>query len=214
MNNRRTLTSALRRYRLDQVAAAVTRLIAAIDGGEAVLSPFGLLVRWAQDGDPGVFTPALECAIRPPAPADEVDDKDVIDQSVSLLVADLEADPASNARVLAELDAVVAVTHPHLASRPIPPAMLHALRADAYPIWLEREDNGGTPRGDLACTPRTPPAHPKHTPQTPDAPPWVAASAAVLQPTASTPRGHREDTPGTPDAQHTTTPSTPNGAPT
>ena len=53
MNNRTALTSALADFGLDEIEAAVQRLIQ-VTAAETVSSPFGLLVSWARWGGPNV----------------------------------------------------------------------------------------------------------------------------------------------------------------
>lgn len=153
MNNRAKLTEVLRPYPLARIEAAVTDLVRQTNQRDNTLrSPFGLLHRWALNGDLP-HPPAPVAAPRPvgalietPAPADGV-------RVAVAALTDAE---------LALLDAVVDAEY---ASKvPMPPAMRHAARCEQYLTWAATrtpqahpEDNPSTPRaqyGDTTSSPR------------------------------------------------------------
>lgn len=153
MNNRAKLTEVLRPYPLARIEAAVTELTRQANQRDThVRSPFGLLHRWALNGDlppsPAATSPAIATArVAEPAPT--------VDDTVRAAVAALTAGE------LADLDRLVDAEY---GSRvPMPPAMRHAARLEQYPTWVSSR----TPRAHHRVAPGTPRAHPEDTTGTP-----------------------------------------------
>lgn len=153
MNNRSQLAHALRPYPLARIEAAVADLLRQVNQRDTRMrSPFGMLHRWAVDGD-------LPCAKQPATPplqaVEPAQQQLTIDDAVRAAVA------ALNAEELADLDAVVDCEYG--AKGAMPPAMRHAARLEQYPYWVASR----TPRAHHESAPGTPWGHPEHTPGTP-----------------------------------------------
>jgi hypothetical protein len=154
MNNRAQLAHVLRPYPLARIEAAVAELVRQVNQRDTRMrSPFGMLHRWAIDGD----LPAAQSPATAPLRASEpVQQQLTVDDAVRAAVAALAADE------LADLDAVVDCEYG--AKGAMPPAMRHAARLEQYPYWValrtpraHHEDTPGTPwghRGDNPSTPR------------------------------------------------------------
>jgi hypothetical protein len=163
MNNRGQLAHVLRPYPLARIEAAVSELVRQVNQRDTRMrSPFGMLHRWAIDGD----LPAAQSSATAPLRACEpVQQQLTVDDAVRASVAALSADE------LAALDAVVDSEYGSKGA--MPPAMRHAARLEQYPYWVasrtpraHHEDTPGTPRGHLGDNPSTPREHHTNTTST------------------------------------------------
>lgn len=153
MNNRSQLAHVLRQFPLARIEVAVSELVRQVNQRDTRMrSPFGMLHRWAIDGD----LPASHAPTTAPLRACEpVQQQLTVDDAVRASVAALSADE------LADLDAVVDCGYG--AKGAMPPAMRHAARLEQYPYWVasrtpraHHEDTPSTPRGHLGDNPSTP----------------------------------------------------------
>lgn len=153
MNNRAQLAHVLRPYPLARIEAAVAELVRQVNQRDTRMrSPFGMLHRWAIDGDlPAAQSPATA----PPRACEPAPQQLTVDDAVRASVAALSAEE------LADLDAVVDSGYGSKGA--MPPAMRHAARLEQYPYWVaartpraHHEDAPSTPRGHLGDNPSTP----------------------------------------------------------
>ena len=157
MNNRSQLAHVLRPYPLARIEAAVNELVRQVNQRDTRMrSPFGMLHRWAVDGDLPV---AQIPATAPLRACEPVQQQLTVDDAVRAAVADLSAVE------LADLDAVVDGEYGSKGA--MPPAMRHAARLEQYPYWVasrtpraHHEDSPRTPRGVHGDTVSTQGAHP------------------------------------------------------
>ena len=153
MNNRAQLAHVLRPYPLARIEAAVAELVRQVNQRDTRMrSPFGMLHRWAIDGD---LPAALQPTAAPLRAAEPVPQQLTVDDAVRASVAALSDEE------LADLDAVVDCEYG--AKGAMPPAMRHAARLEQYPYWVasrtpraHHEDTPGTPWGHLGDNPSTP----------------------------------------------------------
>ena len=167
MNNRAKLTDVLRPYPLDRIEAAVADLVRQTNQRDNTLrSPFGLLHRWALNGD--LPTPPA-AATAPPQPTRAHPETTAPVAGVRAAVT------ALSPFELAGLDAVVDAEYG--SKVPMPPAMRHAARCEQYPTWAatrtpqarpqdhpstpwaQHGDTTSTPQGDHRVTTSTPGVH-------------------------------------------------------
>jgi hypothetical protein len=155
MNNRSQLAHVLRPYPLARIEAAVGELVRQVNQRDTRMrSPFGMLHRWAVDGD----LPAAQQPATAPLRAVEPPPQLTVDDAVRAAVAALSADE------LADLDALVDSGYGSKGA--MPSAMRHAARLEQYPYWVasrtpraHHEDTPGTPWGHLGDNPSTPREH-------------------------------------------------------
>jgi hypothetical protein len=125
----------LRHCSPDQLRNAIDRLHHLIThpGPNPVSSPFGLLIQWARSGQLNA-TPkkASDVAGETVAAAELEPEVDPAEVEAHLAVTAFEADPATHAAELADLDAYLEQVHPSLRGRPLIAPLLHAWRVDAY----------------------------------------------------------------------------------
>jgi hypothetical protein len=153
MNNRSQLAHVLRPYPLVRIEAAVGELVRQVNQRDTRMrSPFGMLHRWAIDGD---LPAAPQPAAAPLRATEPVHQQLTVDDAVRAAVAALSADEMAN------LDALV--DSGYGAKGAMPAAMRHAARLEQYPYWVasrtpraHHEDTPGTPWGHLGDNPSTP----------------------------------------------------------
>ena len=162
MNNRSQLAHVLRPYPVARIEAAVTELVRQVNQRDTRMrSPFGMLHRWAIDGDlPAAHKPATA----PLQAVEPVQQQLTVDDAVRAAVAVLSADE------LADLDALV--DNEYGSKGAMPPAMRHAARLEQYPYWAASR----TPRAHHGDTPSTPWGLPGDTTSTPQGDPEVTTS--------------------------------------
>ena len=114
-------------------------------------SPFGMLHRWAIDGD---LPAALQPTAAPLRAAEPAQQQLTVDDAVRASVAALSAEE------LADLDGLVDSGYGSKGA--MPPAMRHAARLEQYPYWVASR----TPRAHHEDTPRTPQGVPEDTSST------------------------------------------------
>ena len=145
MNNRGQLAHVLRPYPLARIEAAVSDLVRQVSQRDTRMrSPFGMLHRWAIDGD-------LPAATAPLRAAEPVQQQLTVDDAVRAAVM------ALNAAELADLDALVDIGYGSKGA--MPPAMRHAARLEQYPYWVASR----TPRAHHEDIPSTPQGVPEDT---------------------------------------------------
>lgn len=153
MNNRGQLAHVLRPYPLVRIKAAVGELVRQVNQRDTRMrSPFGMLHRWAVDGD---LPAAPRPATAPLEVAEHAEQQLTVDDAVRAAVAALSADE------LADLDALVDSGYGSKGA--MPAAMRNAARLEQYPYWVasrtpraHHEDTPGTPWGHLGDIPSTP----------------------------------------------------------
>lgn len=163
MNNRGQLAHVLRPYPLARIEAAVSELVRQVNQRDTRMrSPFGMLHRWAIDGDLPAAQPPATAPLRVAEPTQQ---QLTVDDAVRASVAALSADE------LADLDAVV--DREYGSKGAMPPAMRHAARLEQYPYWVasrapraHHEDTPGTPWGHRGDNPSTPREHHPNTTST------------------------------------------------
>ncbi len=163
MNNRSQLAHVLRPYPLARIEAAITELVRQVNQRDTRMrSPFGMLHRWAIDGD---LPAAPQPAAAPLRATEPVQQQLTVDDAVRAAVAALSADE------LADLDALVDSGYGSKGA--MPSAMRHAARLEQYPYWVasrtpqaHHEDTPGTPWGHLGDNPSTPREHHTNTTST------------------------------------------------
>lgn len=163
MNNRAQLAHVLRPYPLTRIQAAVGELVRQVNQRDTRMrSPFGMLHRWAIDGD---LPAAQQPATAPLRAVEPVPQQLTVDDAVRAAVAALSPDE------LADLDAIVDLEYGSKGT--MPPAMRHAARLEQYPYWVasrtpraHHEDTPGTPWGQLGDNPSTPREQHPHTTST------------------------------------------------
>jgi len=152
MNNRAQLAHVLRAYPLARIEAAVAELVRQVNQRDTRMrSPFGMLHRWAIDGDLPAAQPTGTAPLRACEP---------IQQQLTVTDAVRAAVAALSGEELAGLDAVVDCEYGSKGA--MPPAMRHAARLEQYPYWVasrtpraHHEDAPGTPWGHLGDNPST-----------------------------------------------------------
>jgi len=153
MNNRAQLAHVLRQYPLARIEAAAAELVRQVNQRDTRMrSPFGMLHRWAIDGD---LPAAQKPAIAPLRAAQPTQQQLTVDDAVRAVVEALSPDE------LAALDAVVDLEYGSKGA--MPAAMRHAARLEQYPYWVasrtpraHHEDTPSTPWGHLGDNPSTP----------------------------------------------------------
>jgi hypothetical protein len=153
MNNRTQLAHVLHPYPLARIEAAVTELVRQVNQRDTRMrSPFGMLHRWAVDGDLPAAQNPTTASLRA---AEPIHQQLTVDDAVRAAVAALSADE------LADLDALVDSGYGSKGA--MPSAMRRAARLEQYPYWVasrtpqaHHEVTPGTPRGHLGDNPSTP----------------------------------------------------------